>query len=329
MTAIYFDDDATLEPLQGKTAGIFGYDPMGAALALNLRDSGIPVFTAPENSRQEEFALADDMPILGAAELAERCDVLILVTPDDTLPTLYMDNIAPHLKRGDMLVFTSGYNIAFGVVEPPLFVDVGILAPRTSGEAVRAGYETGQGALTFLSIAADATRQALDRLLAVAKGAGLLRAGALEILPEHEAYLALFVQQAVIPAFHHIIVVAAELLVKQGIPPEAAFADLHIAGKFFDYLMRANREGLMHTLLKSPPTVQYAALSRMARFAELRLERMMENTFDEIVSGAFAKEWSREMMEGMPRLNRLKKLEGERSVWDFEQQTLDLMREGR
>ncbi len=329
MTAIYFDDDATLEPLRGKTAGIFGYDALGQALALNLRDSGVPVFAAPETARQEDAALSDSILIVDAAELTRRCEVLILVTADDVLPTLYMDSIAPHLKRGDLLIFTSGYTIAFGVVEPPLFVDVGILAPRTSGEQVRAGYESGQGALTFLSIAADSTRLALERLLAVAKGAGLLRAGALEILPEHEAYLALFVQQAVIPAFHHIIVVAAELLVKQGIPPEAAFADLHIAGRFFDYLMRANREGLIHTLMKSPLTAQYAAFSRMARFAELRLERMMENTFEEIVSGAFAKEWSREMIEGLPRLNRLKKIESERSVWDFEQQTLDLMREGR
>lgn len=329
MTAIYFDDDASLEPLHGKTAGIFGYDAMGQAFALNLRDSGIPVFTAPETAEQEAAAEMDGMTILPPRELTRRCDVLVIVTPDDALPVLYMDDIAPELKRGDLLIFTSGYSMAFGVVEPPPFVDVGILAPRTSGESVRSGYVTGQGALTFLSVAADSSRHALERLLAVAKGAGLLRAGALEILLEHEAYLALFVQQAVIPAFHHIIVVAAELLVRQGIPPEAAFADLHIAGRFFDYLMQANREGLMHTLMTSPLTAQYATFSRMARFAELRLERMMENTFDEIVSGAFAKEWSREVMEGMPRLMRLRKQEAERTVWDFEQQTLDLMREGR
>ncbi|MBK8135923.1 MAG: hypothetical protein IPK52_08795 [Chloroflexi bacterium] len=329
MTAIYFDDDVTLEPLRGKSAGIFGYSELGQALALNLRDSGIPVFTAPESARQQAAAEMDLIPVLDVGELTRRCTVLIFVTPDDALPTLYMDGIAPHLKRGDLLVFTSGYTMAFGVVEPPPFVDVGILAPRTTGQSVRTGYETGQGALTFLSVAAASSRQALDRMLALAKGAGLLRGGALEILPEHEAYLSLFVQQAVIPAFHHIMVVAAELLVRQGIPPEAAFADLHIGGRFFDYLMQSNREGLMHTLMKSPLTAQYAALSRMARFAELRLERMMENTFEEIVSGAFAKEWSREMMEGMPRLDRLRKQEAERSVWDFEQQTLDLMREGR
>ncbi|MDL1917511.1 MAG: hypothetical protein DCC53_05145, partial [Chloroflexi bacterium] len=322
MTAIYFDDDATLDAIAGATAGIFGYGPVGRALALNLRDSGIRVMTAPEFDDEAEMASNDEIPALPAAEIAQTCDILIITTPDDALPPLYMGSIAPHLKRGDLMVFTSGYAMAFGTVEPPPFLDVGVLAPRPAGDAIRAGYLSGQGALTFISVAADSTRRALDRLLAVARGAGLLRAGAIELLPEHEAFLALFVQQAVIPAFHHIMVAAADLLVNQGIPPEAAISDLHIAGRFFDYLRRANRDGLMNTLLDSPLTSQYATLSRMARFSELRLERLMENTFDEIVSGAFAREWSRELMEGTPRLDRLRKLESQRTVWDFEQQTL-------
>ncbi|NOG52610.1 MAG: hypothetical protein HND48_26545 [Chloroflexi bacterium] len=175
-------------------------------------------------------------------------------------------------------------------------------------------------------MAADLTRRALDRLLAVARGAGSRRAGAIELLPEHEAFLALFVQQAVIPAFHHIMAAAADLLVNQGIPPEAAISDLHIAGRFFDYLRRANRDGLMNTLLDLPLTSQYATLSRMARFSELRLERLMENTFDEIVSGRSPASGRVSLMEGTPRSNRLRKLESQRTVWDFEQ-TLDLMRD--
>jgi ketol-acid reductoisomerase len=163
--------------------------------------------------------------------------------------------------------------------------------------------------------------------LAVAQGAGVLRAGAIEVSAEHEAQLALFVQQAIIPAFHHIMVTASELLIGQGIPPEAAFADLHIAGRFFDYLLQANRDGLMPTLLQQPLIAQYAALSRMARFSELRLERMMDDALRDIRGGAFAKEWLREQEEGLVRLNRLRKQENERPVWDYEQQTLDLMRD--
>jgi ketol-acid reductoisomerase len=272
-------------------------------------------------------AIEDGVPVEDAAEVARRCDVLIITTPDDALPEAYLANIAPHLKANDLLIFTSGYTLAYRYVEPPTFVDVGLLAPRSSGEGMRGNYLNGTGSLAFVSVVQDASRQAFARVLAVAQGAGVLRAGAIEVSAEHEAQLALFVQQAIIPAFHHIMVTASELLIGQGIPPEAAFADLHIAGRFFDYLLQANRDGLMPTLLQQPLIAQYAALSRMARFSELRLERMMDDALRDIRGGAFAKEWLREQEEGLVRLNRLRKQENERPVWDYEQQTLDLMRD--
>lgn len=327
MTVIYFDDDADSDVLRGRTAGILGYNGLGQAFALNLRDSGIPVLVSAESGRELDAAASDRVPVEDMAEVARQCDMLIITTPDDLLPQVYLDTIAPHLKANDLLVFTSGYNLAFQYIEPPTFVDVGLLAPRSSGEGMRGNYLNGTGSLTFVSVVQDASRQAFNRILGLAKGAGLLRAGAIEVTVEHEATLTLFVQQAIIPAFHHIMVTAAELLTREGIPPEAAFADLHIAGRFFDYLLQANRDGLMPTLMQQPLIAQYAALSRMARFSELRLENMMESSLKDIRSGAFAKEWMNEQNGGLSRLNRLRKQENERPVWDYEQQTLDLMRD--
>jgi ketol-acid reductoisomerase len=327
MTVIYFEDDADPSALQGRSAGVLGYGSLGRAFAQNLRDSGVSVLASADSGAELEAALEDGVPVEDAAEVARRCDVLIITTPDDALPEAYLAGIAPHLKANDLLIFTSGYTLAYRYVEPPTFVDVGLLAPRSSGEGMRGNYLNGTGSLAFVSVVQDASRQAFARVLAVAQGAGVLRAGAIEVSAEHEAQLALFVQQAIIPAFHHIMVTASELLIGQGIPPEAAFADLHIAGRFFDYLLQANRDGLMPTLLQQPLIAQYAALSRMARFSELRLERMMDDALRDIRGGAFAKEWLREQEEGLVRLNRLRKQENERPVWDYEQQTLDLMRD--
>ncbi len=327
MTVIYFDDDSDLNAIRGRSAGVLGYSSLGQAFALNLRDSGIPVLVSADTGRELDAAAEDRMTVEDAAEVARQCDMLIVTNPDEALPQMYLDTIAPHLKANDLLIFTSGYNLAFRYIEPPTFVDVGLLAPRSSGEGMRGNYLNGTGSLTFISVVQDASRQAFSRTLALAEGSGLLRGGAIEVTVEHEAYLALFVQQAIIPAFHHIMVTAAELLTREGIPPEAAFADLHIAGRFFDYLLQANRDGLMPTLMQQPLIAQYAALSRMARFSELRLESMMESSLKEIRSGAFAKEWMREQEEGFARLNRLRKQEADRPVWDYEQQTLDLMRD--
>jgi ketol-acid reductoisomerase len=326
MTVIYFEDDASLTPLHGKHVAVIGYDALGQALALNLYDSGVDVIVGSDRQDEQDRAAFDQLPVLSVSQATAQADTLIIVTPDDLLPTQYIVEIAPHLRRGQMLLFTSGFTLAHQTVEAPQFVDVGLLSPRSAGEAVRYGYQAGVGSLAFVSVVQDATRQAFDRLLAAAMGAGLLRAGAMEVTPEQESTLNLFVQSAVIPAFHHIMVVAGELLVNHGLPPEAAFADLHISGKFFDYLLRANRDGLMQSLLDSPILTQYASLTRMSRFAELRLERMMEQSFEEVRSGQFAREWQREHDESLPRLMRLRRQEAERSVWEFEQQTLDLIR---
>ena len=40
---VYYDSDASLAPLQGKTLAVIGYGSQGHAHALNLRDSGLNV----------------------------------------------------------------------------------------------------------------------------------------------------------------------------------------------------------------------------------------------------------------------------------------------
>ena len=40
---IYYENDATLAPLQDKVVAIIGYGAQGHAHALNLRDSGVSV----------------------------------------------------------------------------------------------------------------------------------------------------------------------------------------------------------------------------------------------------------------------------------------------
>ena len=43
MAKMYYDQDCSLDPLQGKTVAIIGYGSQGHAQAQNLRDSGINV----------------------------------------------------------------------------------------------------------------------------------------------------------------------------------------------------------------------------------------------------------------------------------------------
>lgn len=325
MTMIYHEEDGDLGILAGKTVGVIGYGNLGRPVALNLRDSGVQVLVGMRAEESGRMASEDGVATAPIEHVVQQSPILLLLLPDDVMPQVYLEKVSPYLKRDTTLIFSSAYNVAFGYIEAPPFVDVGLIAPRTLGADVRQRYEDGQGFLSFVAVGQDHSGRAWQTVLALAKAVGSLRAGAVEISLEQEAHLDLFIQQAVLPAFHHIIITAAHLLIKQGYPPEAALAELYLSGEFIDYLQRAAANGLLHAMQLMTHAGQYGALSRQARFNELKMERLMEITLEEIRSGAFAKEWANEASNGYPRLQRLLKSQEELDLWELEQQTLDFL----
>jgi ketol-acid reductoisomerase len=326
MTIIYNEDDGNLNMLSGKTVGIIGYGNLGRPLAHNLRDTGVKLLLGVREDETRLHAINDGFEPEDIASIVSKCHILLLLLPDEVLAEVYINQISPALRRGHLLIFASGYNVAFGYIEPPPFVDVGMIAPRTIGAAVRSRYLDGRGFYSFVAVGQDATGTAWDTVLALTKAIGSLRAGAIEVTMEQEAELDLFVQQAILPAFHHIMTTAANVLLEQGYPPEAAMMDLYISGEFTDYLSRASNQGLLRSLQLSSLTGQYGIFSRLERFKELKLERLMEVTLEEIRDGDFAKEWSQEYEDGYPRLSKLIRSQEKLELWELEQQTIDLIR---
>ena len=326
MTSIYHDGDADLNLLSGKTVGIIGYGNLGRPLANNLRDSRLRVMIGLREDETRDHARQDGFEPAEIERVVTRCHILLLMLPDVVLPEVYLERVSPYLQRGHLLVFASGYNIAFGFVEPPPFVDVGMIAPRTFGAAVRARYQDGSGFYSFVGVAQDASGSTLGTLLALAKAMGSLRAGAIEVSLQQEAQLDLFVQQAILPAFQHVMTTAAELLLQQGYPAEAVMMDLIISGEFTDYLSRASENGLLHALRLSSLTGQYGIFSRLHRFKELKLDGLMEATLAEIREGEFAVEWSREYDNGYPHLTSLLDAQEQLALWALERGALDRLK---
>ena len=326
MTVIYMEEDGDIEVLRGKTIGIIGYGNLGRPIALNLRDSGMRVQVAVRTEEARELAQIDGLSPAPIEQVVRGTSILLLLLPDEVMPQVYLERISPYLQRGDTLIFASAYTIAFGYIEPPPFVDVGLIAPRTIGEAVRDRYRTGRGFYSFVAAGQDASGTLWPTLLALAKAMGSLRAGAVEITMEQEAEIDLFIQQAILPTLHHMMITAAELLTARGYPPEAVMMDLYISGEFTDYLERAGQAGLLHALSLASLTGQFGLLSRMERFKDLKLERLMEVTLDEIREGDFAREWAQEYAGGYPRLQKLLKSQRDMDLWELEQQTIDYLR---
>lgn len=326
MTIIYHDEDGDLNFLGGKQVSVIGYGNMGRPVALNLRDSGVHVLVSEPRPEKQEEAVAEGFTLTDIAEAVQAADVIMPLLRDEAMPKVYLEHVTPYLRRGHALIFSSAYNITFGFIEAPPFVDVGLVSAKTMGAAVRRRYESGEGYTSFVAVAQDASRQAWPTVLAVAKAVGALRGGAIEIRFEQETELDLFMQQAILPIFHQAVIIAAQLLMDAGYPPEAVFTELYLSGETSDFLKQAASQGILGALKLNSLTAQYGTLSRYDRFNDLKLERLMEQTLEEIRNGRFAQEWSKEFSADYPRLRQLLKHRESLDLWELEQQTLELLR---
>ena len=135
---IFYDDDADLSIIQGRTVAVLGYGSQGHAHALSLRDSGVDVRVGlPEGRKSRAKAEAEGLRVVTPAEAAAEADLIMILAPDHVQRTLYAESIEPNLQDGDALFFGHGFNIRFGHIKPPAGVDVAMVAPKGPGHLVR------------------------------------------------------------------------------------------------------------------------------------------------------------------------------------------------
>ncbi len=131
---MYYDQDADLSLLKGKTIAVIGYGSQGHAQAQNLRDSGCDVVVGQRpGSANYELAIKDGFKPVSAAEAAEAGDLVNILLPDEVQGDIYAREIKPHLRPGDLLLCSHGFNIHFGQVVPPEGVDSALVAPKGTG----------------------------------------------------------------------------------------------------------------------------------------------------------------------------------------------------
>lgn len=294
MTRIYHDEDADLGVLDGETVALVGYGNQGRSQALNLRDSGVDVVIGNIRDDAHEQALADGFTVRPIADAAASASVVMLLIPDEVMPEVYTGKVAPHLAAGDLVSFASGYNVAFGMIEPVPDVDVVLVAPRMIGVGVRDAYTAGTGYPAFVGVHQDATGKAKARMLALCRGVGATRGGCIEMSMHDEASLDLFTEQGFGPAWGRVMMSAVELLVEAGYPPEAVLVELYLSGELAYSLEKIRQVGMTRQMDFHSRTSQYGSITRGARYLALdgALKEKMGAVLEEIRSGAFAKEWS-------------------------------------
>jgi len=225
MAEIFYDDDADLSIIQGRTVAVLGYGSQGHAHALSLRDSGVDVRVGlPEGSTSRAKAESAGLRVVTPAEAAAEADLIMILAPDTVQRRLYEADVAPNLRDGDALFFGHGLNIRFGLITPPPGVDVAMVAPKGPGHLVRRQFVDGRGVPCLIAVEQDATGGAQALALSYAKGIGGTKAGVLKTTFTEETETDLFGEQAVLCGGASALVQAGfEVLTEAGYQPEVAY----------------------------------------------------------------------------------------------------------
>ncbi|TKJ21266.1 MAG: hypothetical protein CEE43_10055 [Promethearchaeota archaeon Loki_b32] len=231
MVDIFHEEDGDLSFLKNKIISIIGYGNQGRAQALNLKDSGLSVIVGNIEDKYKKIALNDNFSVYPINEATEKSDIVFLLIPDEIMNEIFEKEIRPNLKSKSTLVFASGYNIGFNLLEPPKNVDVLLIAPRMIGVGVRENFLKNEGFFSFIAIEQDASGQAQDILLALSKGIGTLKKGAIKLTFKQEAELDLFNEQGFGPAFGRVLLSSIYTLIDAGYPPEAVLIEMYMSNE--------------------------------------------------------------------------------------------------
>lgn len=314
MAKIYYDKDANLDLLKGKTIGIIGYGSQGHAHALNLKESGCEVMVGElEGSEPWRNAQEAGLRVATADEVAKASDIIVMLVPDQLHREVYYSSIEKGLTKGNMLMFAHGFNIHYNQILPPPNIDVTMIAPKCPGHILRRLYTEGSSAPALVAVHQDASGKAKEIALAYAKGIGCTRAGVLETTFAEETETDLFGEQVVLcGGVTSLIKTAFETLVEAGYQPEIAYFEVcHELKLIIDLIYEG---GFSHMRYSVSDTAEYGDYTRGPRVIDEFVRDEMEQILSEIQDGTFAREWILENQAGRPSFNAYRRHEAEHQI---------------
>lgn len=314
MAKMFYDSDADLSLLQGKTLAIIGYGSQGHAQAQNLRDSGLNVIISElEGTANWKLAKDHGFSPVSADEASKKGDFIHILLPDEYQSRIYRESIEKNLSHGNTLVFSHGFNIHYEQIIPPSDIDVIMVAPKGPGHLVRRMYTEGKGVPSLIAIYNDPSGNAKKNALAYAKGIGATRAGVLETDFREETETDLFGEQAVLCGGVTALILAGfETLIEAGYQPEIAYFEvMHELKLIVDLL---NEGGMEYMRYSVSNTAEYGDYTRGPKVIDDHVKDNMKKTLKDIQNGEFAREWILENLANRPVYNKLKKMGAEHPI---------------
>ena len=294
---MFYQEDCNLGLLDGKTIAVIGYGSQGHAHALNAKESGCNVIIGLyEGSKSWAKAEKQGFQVFTAAEAAKKADIIMILINDELQADMYKKDIEPNLKEGDMLMFAHGFNVHFGCITPPSFVDVTMIAPKGPGHTVRSEYQAGKGVPCLVAVHQDASGKALDKALAYALAIGGARAGVLETDFRTETETDLFGEQAVLCGGVCALMQAGfETLCEAGYDPRNAYFEcIHEMKLIVDLIYQSGFAGMRYSISN---TAEYGDYITGPKIITDETKKAMKKVLSDIQDGTFAKDFLLDMSD--------------------------------
>lgn len=304
MAKVYTDKDASLEILKDKLIGVIGYGSQGRAQALNLRDSGLNVIIGLRKGKSWDEASKDGFSVYTVDETVKKSDILLILVPDMVQPAIWDVQIKPYLRPGMVVDFAHGFNIRFGLIKPPHFVDVIMVAPKGPGKLVRDEFTKGRGVPSLIAVYQDYSNMAKQFALAIAKGIGATRMGVIETTFAEETETDLIGEQTVlVGGLIELLKKGFEVLVELGYQPEIAYFEaINEAKLIMDLIWEKGFTGM---LMNVSETARFGGLTVGPQVIDDHVKENMKKAAEKVRNNEFAQLWIKEYKEGMPTLNNL------------------------
>lgn len=298
MSKIYYENDCNLSLLKDQTIAVIGYGSQGHAQALNAKESGCNVIIGLyENSKSWAKAKKQGFDVYTAAEAAKKADIIMILINDELQADMYKKDIEPNLSEGNMLMFSHGFNIHFGCIEPPSYVDVAMVAPKGPGHTVRSEYLEGKGVPCLVAVEQNPSGKALEKALAYALAIGGARAGVLETSFRTETETDLFGEQAILcGGVCALMQTGYETLVEAGYDPTNAYFEcIHEMKLIIDLIVEGGFPKMRNSISN---TAEYGDYTAGKKIIGEQTRKAMKEILSDIQDGTFASNFMTEFSSG-------------------------------
>ena len=311
---MYYDADVNADALKDKTVAVIGYGSQGRAQSRNMADSGVNVVVGlRENGSSWNLAKEDGMNVMSISDAAKEADIIHILLPDEIQEDVYNNQIAEYVESGNTISFSHGYNIHFGLIKPGEDVNIVMFAPKGPGSRVRTTYLDGFGIPGLVAIEQDATGDALQLALGMAKATGLTKAGVIETTFKEETETDLFGEQAVLcGGITALINAGFQTLVEAGYQPEIAyFETCHEVKLIVDDIYENGFGGMWKDVSN---TAEYGGLTRRDYVITEETKKGMKKVLSEIQDGTFKKQFADENATDGANLKEMRAAEEQEDI---------------